>query len=120
MDYPISWSVELAVKPGQLESFRALTSEMVEATRAEAGVLTYQRFVSDDGKFVYVYERYANSAAAAAHVQKFKDRFGERFSAMVERTRFMVFGYPSDELRRLLDGFGATYMKPFGEFAYWG
>ena len=35
----ISWFVELAVKPGQLDNFQALTSEMVE-------VLTYQRFVS--------------------------------------------------------------------------
>src|ERR1700688_1325591 len=119
MDDQISWGVELAVKSGQLENFLALTGEMVEATRSEAGVLSYQRFVSDDGKFAHVYERYANSAAAVAHLLKFRDRFGGRFSAMVERTRFTVFGYPSDELRSLLDGLGATYMKPFGEFAYW-
>jgi hypothetical protein len=29
----ISWRVELAVKPGELENFQALTGEMVEATR---------------------------------------------------------------------------------------
>jgi hypothetical protein len=38
---------------------------------------------------------------------------------MVERTRFTVFGTPSDELRGVLDGLGATYMRPFGDFAYW-
>jgi hypothetical protein len=38
---------------------------------------------------------------------------------MVDRTRFTVFGNPSDELRELLDGFGATYLRPFDDFAYW-
>jgi hypothetical protein len=30
-----------------------------------------------------------------------------------------VFGDPSDELKGLLDGFGATYLRPFGNFKYW-
>ena len=115
----ISWHVELAVKPGQIENFRALTSEMVESTRDEPGVLNYERFVSDDGKFVHVYECYADSAAAVAHLRKFGKNFGERFLAMVDRTQFTVFGNPSDELRGLLDGFGVRYLRPFGDFAYW-
>jgi quinol monooxygenase YgiN len=114
----ISWHVKLAVKPGQIENFRALTSEMVECTRNEAGVLNYERFVSDDGKFVHVYERYADSAAAVAHLRQFGKDFSERFLAMVNRTQFTVFGTPSDELRGLLDGFGVTYLRPFGDFPY--
>jgi quinol monooxygenase YgiN len=113
----ISWQVELAVKPGQLDNFRALTGEMVESTRGEPGVLSYERFVADDGKFVHVYERYADSAAALAHLRKFGKNFGERFLSMVDRRRFTVFGNPSDQLRELLDGFGATYLRPFGDFA---
>jgi quinol monooxygenase YgiN len=115
----ISWWVELAVKPGQFHNFQALTGEMVEATRREQGVLSYQRFVSDDCKFVHVYERYADSAAALAHLRQFEKSFAGRFLEMVNRTRFTVFGKPSDELKTLLDGFGATYLKPFGDFAYW-
>jgi len=34
---------------------------------------------------------------------------------MVERTHFTVFGNPSDELRGLLDQFGATYLAPFDD-----
>lgn len=117
MSDQISWHVELAVKAGELEDFRALTSEMVEFTRAEPGVLIYERFVSEDGKVVHVYERYANAAAAVAHLRTFKDKFGKRFSGMVDRKQFTVFGSPSDELREVLDGFGATYLGPFGGFA---
>jgi quinol monooxygenase YgiN len=115
----ISWWVELAVKPGQLGNLEALTREMVESTRAETGVLGYARFVSDDGKSVQVYERYANSAAAVAHLKVFVVTFGERFQGMVERKRFTVLGTPSAELKQVLDRFGATYLKPFGPFAYW-
>jgi quinol monooxygenase YgiN len=120
MDDGISWYVQLAVKPGQIENFKALTRDMVECARHEPGVLSYQRFVSDDNKFVHVYERYADSAAAVAHLRKFGKKFSERFLAMVERTHFLVFGAPSNELRELLDGFGATYLKPLGDLPYWG
>ncbi|MFY9836307.1 MAG: antibiotic biosynthesis monooxygenase [Xanthobacteraceae bacterium] len=115
MSDQISWHVELAVKPGQINNFRALTTQMVESTRAEAGVLNYERFISDDGSFVHVYERYTNSATAVAHLQTFAKNFSERFMTMVDRTRFTVFGNPSDELRGLLDRFGATYLRPFDD-----
>lgn len=115
----IAWRVEVAVKPGRLENFRALTAEMVAFTRAEPGVLSYQRFVADDGSIVHVYERYADSAAALAHLQNFASKFAERFSSMVERKHFTVYGNPSPELKALLDRFGATYLRSLGDLAYW-
>jgi hypothetical protein len=75
--------------------------------------------VSEDGQVVHVYERYADSASALAHLRTFAKRFGGRFLSMVDRTRFTVFGTPSDELKGILDGFGATYLRPLGDFAYW-
>ena len=56
MDGEVSWVVELAVKPGQLESFRALMEEMVAWTRQDPGALAYQWFVTDDGTAVHIYE----------------------------------------------------------------
>jgi quinol monooxygenase YgiN len=117
MDEQVAWHVVLAVKPGALEDFQVLTGEMVEATREEAGVLSYERFVSADGMVVHVYERYADSTAAVAHLRAFRRQFGKRFAGLVDRTRFTVYGSPSTELRGLLDNFGATYMAPFGGFA---
>jgi len=116
MGEQVAWHVELAVKPGALNDFRTLTGEMVEATRGEPGVLSYERFISADGKVVHVYERYADSAAAVAHLRTFRRTFGDRFAALVDRTRFTVYGTPSAELRDMLDGFGAIYLTPFGGF----
>ena len=119
MNGEICWHVELLIKPGQLESFRTLTGEMVESARRELGVLSYQRFVSEDGKTVHVYERYANSTAALTHLEIFAKKFATPFQDMVERKFFVVFGYPTAELKAALDGYGAIYLKPFGDFAYW-
>jgi quinol monooxygenase YgiN len=119
MGEEISWRVELRVKPSQLGNFQTLTSEMVAVTRHEPGVLSYQRFVSEDGTIIHIYERYADSAAAVAHLEAFAKRFAERFSAMVERKTFTVFGNPSTELKAALDKFNAIYLKPFGNFNYW-
>ena len=66
-----------------------------------------------------LYERYADSAAALAHLRQFERNFAKRFLEMVDRTRFTVLGNPGDELRAVLDRFGAMYLKPFGDFAYW-
>ena len=117
MTHEVSWQVELAIKPGKLEEFRALTREMVESTRGEPGALVYERFVSDDGQVVYVYERYTDSSSAVSHLSAFAKKYGERFADMVERKRFTVFGVPSDELKRILDQLDATYHTPFDGFS---
>jgi quinol monooxygenase YgiN len=116
MSDEVSWHVELAIKLGKLDDLRVLTDEMVAATRLEPGTLAYQRFVTEDGGFLHIYERYADPQAALAHLVNFTARFGERYSALVERRRFVFFGVPSTELRRFLDRFGAIYAEPFGGF----
>ncbi|HMA00188.1 MAG TPA: antibiotic biosynthesis monooxygenase [Steroidobacteraceae bacterium] len=119
MNGEICWLVELTIKPGQLETFGALTGEMVDSTRRELGVLSYQRFISEDRKTIHVFERYEDSAAALAHLQVFAEKFAARFQELVERKRFVVFGCPTAELKAALDGYGASYATLFGEFAYW-
>lgn len=114
----ISWQVELAVKPGRLDDFRTLTRDMVEHTKSEHGVLVYERFISEDGKVVYVYERYENSNSAVAHLQAFGKKFGERFVDMVERRRFLVFGKPNHALKEILDPLGAIYLHPLDGFSH--
>ena len=116
MDKQVSWVIELAVKPGQLEAFRTLMQEMVESTRAEPGTLSYEWFVSADGGAVHIYERYVDSAATMTHLAGFGSKFAERFLALVSPTRFTVFGEPSDEARQALSGFGASFLSTFGGF----
>jgi quinol monooxygenase YgiN len=113
----ISWQVELAIEPERFDSFRALTNEMIESTRLEEGVLIYERFLSEDGGKVLVYERYANSEAAILHLRSFQEKFADAFGRLVKRERFLVFGTPNDELKRMLSGFDATFVRPMAGFS---
>ena len=117
MSAEVSWQVVLRLTPGKLDDFRTLTNEMVEATKDEPGALVYERFISDDEETVWVYERYRNSEAAVEHLKKFASLFGPRFSTMVTRERFTVFGSPSNELREILDGMDATYLDHLAGFS---
>jgi quinol monooxygenase YgiN len=115
----IGWCVELKVQPGRLDSFLVLTAEMVDETAKEPGVLNYHRFISEDGMICHAVERYESSDAATHHLQTFRDKFAERFSSMITRKRFTVYGTPDAELKTILDAFGATYLRPFGGLPYW-
>ena len=117
MSNPISWHVELRVKPGRLGAFRALTSEMVDATKTEVGALVYERFIDDGGEVVHVFERYADSVAAVAHLRNFGKTYGKQFGELVDRERFSVFGTPTPELRQILDPLGARYFAPLAGFS---
>ena len=113
----VSWLLEVAVKPGQLDDFKALMAEMVESTQAEPGTLIYEWSINDDGSVIHLYERYADSAATLTHLAAFGEKFVQRFLAAVDPTRFMVYGAPSDEVKEELSAFGPVYMAPFGGFA---
>jgi quinol monooxygenase YgiN len=116
MGDPVSWVIELAVKPGQLETFRALMNEMVESTRPEPGTLSYEWFVSEDGSVVHIYERYSSSETLVTHFKGFLENFAERFMAAVDPTRFFVYGAPNAEAREFLAESNPTYLGPFGGF----
>ena len=116
MDAPIAWVLEVAVKPGQIDTLQALMAEMVASTDAEPDALSYEWFASDDGGVVHLYERYADSAAALAHLGTFGEWFAGRFLAAVDPTRLTVMGSPSDQVKAALSGLGPTFLRPFGGF----
>ena len=113
----VSWNLQMSVREGQLSAARDLMPEMVEATRGEPGTLGYEWFLSGDGTLCHVYERYADSDAALAHLGTFGAKFAERFLQCFEPTALYVYGEPSDDVRTALDGFGPVYLGTFGGFS---
>jgi quinol monooxygenase YgiN len=116
MDGVVSWVVEIAVKPGRLEAFRALMDEMVSAVRADPGAVIYEWFIDDDDRVVHIYERYADSAAAMRHMEVF-GRFAERYLAETDPLGFTLMGSPTDEVRAALSDDPPLYLRSFGGFA---
>jgi uncharacterized damage-inducible protein DinB/quinol monooxygenase YgiN len=102
MSQQISWHVELEVMPDAVEAFRELTADMVSAAAEEPGTLVYERFIDEDRRRAFLYERYADGAAAMAHLEMFNARYAARLRAMARRTRFILCGPASPELRAAL------------------
>jgi hypothetical protein len=79
--------------------------------------LQYEYAVGPDQKTVDIYERYANSKAANGHVtENFGPNFSKEFLAVAKPARFVVYGTPSDELKKTPADFHPTYMTPFDGF----
>ena len=118
MSDTVSWVVELKIKDGEFDTAKTLMGEMVDATKAnEPGALAYEWYASADGTAVHIYERYADSAATLTHLAAFGEKFAERFLALAEPTRLVVYGDPSAEVRGALAGMGAVHMAQIGGFA---
>src|SRR5215470_18478504 len=79
MSAEISWIFVVEVNPDALDDITALIKEMVETNRAaEPETLGYLWFITADGRFVHVYERYTNSEAAQLHLTRFAENFASR------------------------------------------
>lgn len=116
MSTKVSWNLQMSVRDGHLDDARPLMTEMVTATKQEAGTESYEWFLSADGKTCHIVERFADSAAALAHLGNFGSTFADRFLACFEPTSISVYGKPSAEARAALDGFGAKYLESLGGF----
>ncbi len=113
----VSWVLEVAVKPGQLDTFKELMEEMVAGTSTEPETLNYEWYISDDHGTIHLFEKYASSDAMITHVTGFMEKWAGRFMGSVEPTRFTVYGDPSEAARKLIASFGGTYLAPWGGFA---
>jgi quinol monooxygenase YgiN len=106
----------LTVTTDDLGKFKTLVQKMVAATEKEPGALNYEYVVGDDQKTVDIFERYNNSRAAVDHVANFGQNFAKEFLSLVKPTRFVVYGVPTDELKKSLADFHPIYMTPFDGF----
>lgn len=113
----VGWLVELSVKPGQLDAFKALMEEMVAGTAEEPGTRNYEWYISADGRTVHIWEKYADSDATLSHVTGFGEKWAPRFTDCVDMTRFVVYGNPTDAIKAVVGGWSPTYMQSWGGFA---
>lgn len=114
MSEEVSWLLTLDMK--DLDGFKAVMADMVEATKAEEGALHYEWFIGEDEMTAQIYERYTNSAAAVAHLKTFNERFANPFLAAVAPKGLAVMGEPSEDARKMLTAMGGAFFGPLGGF----
>ena len=119
MNDEVYWLVGFAISGDGLEKFQEVVKKMVAMTTSEPGTLVYEYHIGPDGTTVDIFERYANSDGAIAHVKEMSARpVWSEFSALAKPIpgRFMVYGKASPELRRVLAGFNPMYFAPIDGF----
>jgi len=116
MSEEISWVLEVAILPGQLENFRTVAKDLIAATQPEPGTLVYEWNLNDDKTACDIYERYKDSAALLMHIGSFAP-FAERFMQSCRPTRFHVYGAPSETAKAALADFQPVYFSPLGGFS---
>ena len=115
MSSRVSWTVQFAIRDGQLDNLRALIPEMAEQTKAnERGTLRYQWSINEDGTVGHIHERYEDSDAALTHLATFNERYAERFMSIADSIRMFVYENPSEALMQQLAG--AVRMETAGGF----
>lgn len=113
----VYWMLELAIKDGKLDEFKALADEMSAATKAnEPGALGYHWSLTDDKSACHLFESYADSAAAMTHLGNFGRDFADRFFGCVTPQRFTLYGAPDGQVIEALSAMGVTVMAPMAGF----
>lgn len=113
----VYWMLEMSMKDGQLDAFKALRDEMVQDVEAnEPGTLNYEWWMNGDETVCHLFERYADSEATLVHLQTFGTKYADRFMACVDIKRFIAYGDPNEAVRKALGGLGVKIMNPFGGF----
>jgi len=113
----VYWVVTFSIPQGQMDKFKQVVAPLVADTAKEPGSLEYEYTVSDDQSTVDIVERYRNSAAAVSHVtQTLGPKYSKAFLEIAKPGRFVVYGTPDAEAKKVLQGFNPVYMTPFDGF----
>ena len=98
----ITFIIDLAVNADSNEDLNLFAKEITEnVIRTEDFCLEYSYFVSEDGSFVTLYEKYIDSKSAVMHAQNFMSSpYFERFFNLFSINKFIVTGPASDEFKK--------------------
>lgn len=106
----------LELTPQDFPAFQTLVCEIVASTSREPETLIYEYSVNSDHTVVHILERY-HPDGVVSHIEETFAPYAERFLSMARITGLTVYGEPSAEIRKRLDGFGAVYMNPVAGFS---
>ena len=109
----IYWIVTATIEPEQYDACVEMLTPLVAATREEPGSNAYDYSISSDHTVIHIYESYRDSAAVVTLVQDTFSKFAEDFGRFLTIDAFVVYGWPDEAAKEILDGFGSTYMTPF-------
>jgi quinol monooxygenase YgiN len=105
-------TVNFVVSDEQLEEFKSIAQTMTAVSRAEAGTLGYEWFVSADGKRFRLVETYVDSSAIEAHFMGAAvQQWVPKLAAVCKVDGFEIYGDPGPKVSEMAGAFGANVFK---------
>jgi quinol monooxygenase YgiN len=104
------------VLPGQEASFKELVSKIVTTVADESGTMAYKWNMRSDGKVFDVVEIYRDSQAVQAHIKDVVGKYGEDMGKNWKPVKFVVYGNPDAETKKMLEPLHPEYESPFAGF----
>jgi quinol monooxygenase YgiN len=104
----IYWTIDATIKPGHLSGLKEHVALMVEMTATEPGALAYDFWLTEDETRLFIYERYADSEAAIAHLQNVGPHLGPFLDA-VNMQPIVILGHLSPAAKEAFASFKATH-----------
>lgn len=86
-----------------------LINQLIADTAKEQGVLHYHWSINGDG--IQSIEHFTNSTAALSHLLNFQKKFADEYMSLGKVVSTVVYGNPSTEVKKILDGFDAVYRQ---------
>ena len=105
--------VDIAIKPGKAEGFKAAARALFERTQSEPGCFRYDYFISDDETRNTNIEVFDGPAGFAAHMDNVSDLV-PALEAAADILRIDVVGQDSEQVYELLAGNKLTHFTKLG------
>jgi len=106
----IYWTITGKVKDGELENMKKAIEAMVVATRNEDGAISYDFWLSEDDKTLYIHERYKDSEATLEHMKNVGNLL-PAFINCIDLEPITIIGNCSSELKQAWEAFDAKHVK---------
>ena len=111
--------VESKIMTDDIQAFKAQAKKMKDATEDEIGTISYDFFIDEERREVFIVEKYADDKAFMAHMDQFlQEDFIPKLLTMMELTCLRMLGPVTEEIDDFLpkaDGHMTAILSPCRE-----
>ena len=91
--------VESKIMTDDIQAFKAQAKKMKDATEDEIGTISYDFFIDEERREVFIVEKYADDKAFMAHMDQFlQEEFITKLLTMMELTCLRMLGPVTEEI----------------------
>ena len=102
--------VQAKITTDDIQAFKVQAKKMKDATENEIGTISYDFFINEEKREVFIVEKYANDEAFMAHMEKFTQaEFIPKLLTMMELTSLKMLGPVTEEIDDWFAKGGWTY-----------